>query len=120
MKVARTLTVLLGLVALVVMTGLTLVLVFAELSYLADDMEADHLAIGQLCARHAEGGRQVHHQSVDLTVLQRLRGDRVVVEDRDLLGRRDDGLDGLQAGGAVHRAQLRVLDRRHRAGAADR
>jgi two-component system, NtrC family, sensor kinase len=47
MKVARTLTVLLALVALVVMTVLTLVLVYAELSYLADDMEADHLAIGR-------------------------------------------------------------------------
>jgi signal transduction histidine kinase len=50
MKVARTLTILLALVALVVMSGLTLVLVFAELSYLADDMEADHLAIGRALA----------------------------------------------------------------------
>jgi signal transduction histidine kinase len=50
MKVARTLTVLLALVALVVMTVLTLVLVYAELSYLADDMEADHLAIGRALA----------------------------------------------------------------------
>jgi len=45
MKVARTITLRLGLVALGVMAGLMAVLTFAELSYLGEDMENDHRSI---------------------------------------------------------------------------
>jgi signal transduction histidine kinase len=99
MKVARTLTIFLALVALVVMGGLTLVLVSAELGHLADDMEQDHFAIANALApavaahwAHSpdearamleRGNGTVELHLRDGAALERLQpADRVVLETR--------------------------------------
>jgi signal transduction histidine kinase len=83
MKVARTLTILLGLVALLVMSGLTLVLVFAELSYLADDMEADHLAIGRALAPAVADEWRDHGPEAARRMLERVQSKGLALGLRD-------------------------------------
>jgi signal transduction histidine kinase len=100
MKVARSLTLLLGLVALVVMTGLTLVLIGAGLSYLGDDMENDHRTIVGVIDAAIVDQWQREEYAASAAMLARIKQTGLQVEL--------SGEEGLAQLSEAQRAQLRT------------